>query len=69
MSFMPPLEGGEEEAFLDQCPKLVEQPDDEDYIKKLIEKERFLIRNCGGFYEYQRFLDWRKQQDSEERKR
>ncbi len=66
---MPPLEGGEEVAFLDQCPQLVEQPDDEDYIKKLIEKERFLIRNCGGVEEYQRFLDWRKQQDSEERKR
>ena len=36
-----------EEAFLDQCTQLVEQPDDKDYIKKLIEKERFLIRNSG----------------------
>ena len=66
---MPPLEGGEEEAFLDQCPQLVEQPDDEDYITKLIEKKRFLIRNCGGVEEYQRFLIWRREQDSEERKR
>jgi hypothetical protein len=48
VSFLEPLDGGEEECFLDQCPRLTVQPDDTDYITKLMEKEQFQIRICGG---------------------
>ena len=48
MSFLEPLEGGDEVSFLDQCPLLTVQPDDTDYITKLMEKEQFQIRICGG---------------------
>jgi hypothetical protein len=51
VSFLEPLEGGDEVSFLDQCPRLTVQPDDTDYITKLMEKEQFQIRICGGVEE------------------
>jgi selenophosphate synthetase-related protein len=56
-------------SFLDQCPRLTVQPDDTDYIAKLMEKEQFQIRICGGVEEQQRYLAWRKAVDQEERQR
>jgi hypothetical protein len=41
VSFLQPLEGNEEVSFLDRCPRLTMQPDDTDYIAKLMEKEQF----------------------------
>jgi hypothetical protein len=51
VSFLEPLEGGYEVSFLDQCQRLTMQPDDTDCITKLMEKEQFQIRICGGVEE------------------
>jgi selenophosphate synthetase-related protein len=69
VSFLEPLEGGEEVSFLNQCPRLTVQPDDTDYITKLMEKEQFQIRICGGVKEQKRYLAWKKERDQEERER